>query len=448
MRDLIPKLKAARRPGHRRIPARTRSCCDAGIISVHGDRAGARAVLIAPSAAAARPRAFDRIGSRRIVDRVRASGDRALLAVRAAVRRRARRRSRSARTRCASRRRGCRPTSGARFGRRRATSRASRSAQIPKHWDLEVAPGVSVEQRVEPLARVGCYVPGGRFPLPSSLLMTAVPARVAGVREIIAVCPRPEPVGDGGGARGGRHEAVSRRRRPRRRGAGLRDRTRFRAWTRSSGPATATSPPQRRWSRATAPSTSTPGPTEIVIVAGAGRPAWIAADLIAQAEHDPDARAIFITWSRRFAERVAAHGRAAAPPGATSSSSRSRPTARSSSPRSADEAMALANRIAPEHLVVDREVADAAAADRRRRLRRPVHGAGRRRLRDRIEPRAADLRRRALSRRAERRRFRARDVGAARDAAGACAPARRRSSRWRARKDSTAHAESIEVRLQ
>ena len=65
--------------------------------------------------------------------------------------------------------------------------------QIPRHWDLDVAPGVSVEQRVEPLARVGCYVPGGRFPLPSSLLMTAVPARVAGVREVIAVCPRPEP---------------------------------------------------------------------------------------------------------------------------------------------------------------------------------------------------------------------------------------------------------------
>src|SRR6202011_3776132 len=65
--------------------------------------------------------------------------------------------------------------------------------QIPKHWNLEVVPGVSVEQRVEPLARVGCYVPGGRFPLPSSLLMTAVPARVAGVREVIVVCPRPEP---------------------------------------------------------------------------------------------------------------------------------------------------------------------------------------------------------------------------------------------------------------
>src|SRR5881397_2020993 len=66
--------------------------------------------------------------------------------------------------------------------------------QIPQHGDLVVVPGVSIEQRVEPLARVGCYVPGGRFPLPSSLLMTAVPARVAGVREIVAVCPRPDPV--------------------------------------------------------------------------------------------------------------------------------------------------------------------------------------------------------------------------------------------------------------
>src|SRR5262245_49406781 len=54
--------------------------------------------------------------------------------------------------------------------------------QIPKHWDLEVVRGVSIEQRVEPLQRVGCYVPAGRFPLPSSLLMSAVPARVAGVR--------------------------------------------------------------------------------------------------------------------------------------------------------------------------------------------------------------------------------------------------------------------------
>jgi histidinol dehydrogenase len=96
------------------------------------------------------------------------------------------------------------------------------------------------------------------------------------------------------------------------------------------------------------------GPTEIVIVAGGGRADWIAADLIAQAEHDPDARSIFITWSRTLAEKVSrtvdviaadrdivkrslkAHGAIVV----TSS---------------AGEAMDLANRLAPEHLVIDRE---------------------------------------------------------------------------------------------
>src|SRR5438128_11099113 len=76
-----------------------------------------------------------------------------------------------------------------------AAKRIARVAfpQIPKHRDVVPAPGVLVEQRVEPIERVGCYVPGGRFPLPSSLLMTTVPARVAGVREVIVCCPRPEP---------------------------------------------------------------------------------------------------------------------------------------------------------------------------------------------------------------------------------------------------------------
>mgnify|MGYP001315644002 FL=1 len=53
--------------------------------------------------------------------------------------------------------------------------------QVPRQWRSQLVPGVVVEQRVTPLARVGCYVPGGRYPLPSSLLMTAIPARVAGV---------------------------------------------------------------------------------------------------------------------------------------------------------------------------------------------------------------------------------------------------------------------------
>ena len=65
--------------------------------------------------------------------------------------------------------------------------------QLPQTWRLSVVPGVVVEQRVTPIDRVGCYVPGGRYPLPSSLLMAAIPARVAGVREVIAACPQPAP---------------------------------------------------------------------------------------------------------------------------------------------------------------------------------------------------------------------------------------------------------------
>src|SRR5687768_6845882 len=72
--------------------------------------------------------------------------------------------------------------------------RAVARRQVPRGWRARIAPGVAVEQRIVPLDRVGCYVPGGRYPLPSSLLMTAIPAAAAGVREIVVTCPRPEPV--------------------------------------------------------------------------------------------------------------------------------------------------------------------------------------------------------------------------------------------------------------
>ena len=64
--------------------------------------------------------------------------------------------------------------------------------QVPKGWRHTVAAGITVEQRVVPLSRVGCYVPAGRYPLPSSLLMTAIPARAAGVARSVVCCPRPD----------------------------------------------------------------------------------------------------------------------------------------------------------------------------------------------------------------------------------------------------------------
>ena len=225
--------------------------------------------------------------------------------------------------------------------------------QLPQRWKRTIAPGVVVEQRLEPLARVGCYVPGGRFPLPSSLLMTAVPARVAGVGEIVVACPRPEPpvlaaAVQAGVTRlfriGGAHAVAA------------------------LAYGTATVPrvdkivgPGNRYVAAAKALVARDcaidfyaGPTEIAIVAGAGRAGWIAADLAAQAEHDPDARALFITWNRRLARRVAA---------AIAINTADRPIAARALAthgaiivtRSASEAIELANRIAPEHLVLERE---------------------------------------------------------------------------------------------
>jgi histidinol dehydrogenase len=242
---------------------------------------------------------------------------------------------------------------------RRAIRQAARQIarvafrQIPKHWDLAVAPGVSIEQRVEPIDRVGCYVPGGRFPLPSSLLMTAVPARVAGVREVIAVCPKPEPAVMAaaleagitrlfriGGAHGVAALAFGTETVPR--------------VDKIVGPGNRYVAAAKAYVAGTCAIDFYAGPTEIVIVAGAGRPGWIAADLVAQAEHDPDARSILITWSRILAARVsravtvAAEGREIA----TRSLDAHGAIVITRSP---DEAIALANRLAPEHLVVDRE---------------------------------------------------------------------------------------------
>jgi histidinol dehydrogenase len=238
---------------------------------------------------------------------------------------------------------------------RQATRNIARVAfrQIPKHWDLAVMPGVSIEQRVEPLARVGCYVPGGRFPLPSSLLMTAVPARVAGVREVIVVCPRPEPAVmaaalEAGVTRmfriGGAHAVAAL-------AYGTRTVPRV---DKIVGPGNRFVAAAKAYVAGDCAIDFYAGPTEIVIVAGAGRPDWMAADLVAQAEHDPDARSIFITWSRALAARLAR---------AVTRASAGRDIVQRSLgahgaivvTRSADEAIVLANRFAPEHLVVDRE---------------------------------------------------------------------------------------------
>jgi len=242
---------------------------------------------------------------------------------------------------------------------RRAIRQAARAIalvarrQLPRSTRITIVPGVTVEQRVEPLARVGCYVPGGRFPLPSSLLMTAIPARVAGVAEVIAVCPRPEPAVlaaalEAGVSRlfriGGAHAV----------GALAYGTQTIPRVDKIVGPGNRYVAAAKAYVAADCAIDFYAGPTEIVIVAGEGRPDWIAADLVAQAEHDPDARAIFITWKRSLAKSVAAAaGRRASGRAIVEASLAANGAAVVT--RNAEEAVALVNRIAPEHLVVDRE---------------------------------------------------------------------------------------------
>jgi histidinol dehydrogenase len=229
--------------------------------------------------------------------------------------------------------------------------RAVAARQVPKAWRMSTAPGVTIEQRITPLERVGCYVPGGRYPLPSSLLMTAIPARVAGVPEVIAVCPKPDPTVlfaalEAGADRvfriGGAHAVAA------------------------LAYGTATVPrvdkivgPGNAYVAAAKALVSTDcsidffaGPSEIVMVSSRGTPAWIAADLLAQAEHDPDARAILLTPSRRLARAVAAEVERQLP--------RDGPAALALErnggivvTRTLREAIALCQRIAPEHVVCD-----------------------------------------------------------------------------------------------
>jgi histidinol dehydrogenase len=223
--------------------------------------------------------------------------------------------------------------------------------QLPRPWTSQPSPGVHITQRVLPLDRVGCYVPGGRYPLPSSLLMTAIPAATAGVREIVAVCPRP----DATILHAARVAGVSRLFRVG--GAHAIAALAYGTKTVPSvdkivGPGNAFVAAAKALVSPDCAIDFYAGPSEIVVVSSTGRPAWIAADLIAQAEHDPDARAILLTPSRRLATAVARELGARMPTEGPAS------RAMNSNggviiTRTLDEAVALCNRMAPEHVVCD-----------------------------------------------------------------------------------------------
>ena len=229
--------------------------------------------------------------------------------------------------------------------------RAVAKKQVPRGWKVRVGAGLTVEQRIVPLDRVGCYVPGGRYPLPSTVLMTAIPARAAGVKEVIAVCPKPDVVVMAAALEAG----VSRFFRI----GGAQAIAALAYGTQSVPRVDKIVGPGNRYVAAAKARIASDcgidfyaGPTEIVIVATKGRATWIAADLIAQAEHDPDARAVLITPSRTLAKDVAAAVEKAMP--ATGPAAESiRAHGGIIVTRSQADAIALANEAAAEHLVVD-----------------------------------------------------------------------------------------------
>ena len=225
--------------------------------------------------------------------------------------------------------------------------------QRPQPWRNAVAPGIQVGQVVRPLQSAGCYVPGGRYPLPSNMLMTVIPAQVAGVPEVRVVSPRPalETLAAAhflgvreffriGGAQAIAALAYGTKSVPR--------------VDKIVGPGNLFVTAAKKMVAFDCGIDFLAGPTEVVIVSEHGEARFIAADLVAQAEHDPDALAVFITASDSLAAQVAAEvDRAAASNEIANISLKDNGAVLLA--RSHGEALDFANRIAAEHITVHEE---------------------------------------------------------------------------------------------
>jgi histidinol dehydrogenase len=175
--------------------------------------------------------------------------------------------------------------------------------QMPQEWTLQVEPGVKVAQMVRPIEFIGCYIPGGRSALVSTLIMTVVPAQVAGVKQIIAVCSHPndelmataEFLGIKRVARIGGPQAI----------AALAYGTRLIPRVdKIFGPGNRYVTAAKQLVSSDCAIDLPAGPTEAIVLANGGDPKFIAADLLAQAEHAPDAGSYLVTTSAEFALRV------------------------------------------------------------------------------------------------------------------------------------------------
>jgi histidinol dehydrogenase len=224
--------------------------------------------------------------------------------------------------------------------------------QMPNSWRKKITGG-ELGQMVRPLASVGCYVPGGRYPLPSTLLMTAIPAQVAGVERIVVVTPNPQPATLAAAYllritevyRCGGAQAI----------AALAYGTEsIERVDKIVGPGNAFVTTAKKLVSVDCAIDMLAGPTEAVVLSYNGNAEFLASDLVAQAEHDPDAIVVFVSTSKTLT-RTVAHcvGRQARGNAIAATAIRRNAYALVASTRA--QAMEWVNRIAPEHLTVDED---------------------------------------------------------------------------------------------
>ena len=223
--------------------------------------------------------------------------------------------------------------------------------QVPRNWNLNVESGVSIRQLVRPVESIGCYIPGGRFALLSTLVMTAVPAQVAGVPRILVVCPHPNDallaaadlVGVTEFARIGGAQAIA---------AMAYGTRKIAAVEKICGPGNRFVTAAKQIVSADCAIDMPAGPTEAVVLANSGKPGWIAADLLAQGEHAPDAGSYLVTWSAAFAREVQREVmvQLSGLPKTNPAQSSIRKTGAILVARSLEHACEFVNRFAPEHL--------------------------------------------------------------------------------------------------
>jgi len=223
--------------------------------------------------------------------------------------------------------------------------------QRPKEW-RRASGGATLGQLVRPLDSAGCYVPGGRFPLVSTLFMTVIPAQVAGVKNIRVVSPKPtQEVLAAAGMLGlkefyrvGGAQAI----------AALAYGTEaFGRVDKIVGPGNLYVTAAKKLVSFDCAIDMLAGPTEGMIVSNRGTPAFIAADLLAQAEHDPETLVTFVTTSKRLARDVAREVEDGVRENAIATQSiASRGAILVAQSRT--QAFEWANRIAPEHITVEK----------------------------------------------------------------------------------------------